>query len=91
MYTILMREGDGWRQYMVVSDERVAIVHMTPALIAGWNFVRVDKQGSADWPGMSRDAIVAWKLANNDGLTRVVDLASDSGFRARLIARATEG
>jgi hypothetical protein len=89
MYTVLMREGTGWRQYMVVSDGRVAIVHMTPAIIAGWNFSRVEKQGSADWPNMSREAIVAWKLANDDGLTRIVaDL--DSGFRARLIARATE-
>ncbi len=87
--TILVREGNGWRQYMVVSDARVAVVHMVPALLCGWNFTRVDIQGSDDWRTMSRDEIVDWKFRFNDGRTEIApNLGS---FRATLIARAYGG
>lgn len=86
---ILMREGTEpgyrWRQYLVISDERVAIVHMVPALF-GWNFGMVDIQGASDWPGMARDAIVAWKHTHNDG--RTLDATLDDSARARLLAVA---
>lgn len=90
--TILMRAGDNgrgykWLQYMVITDNRVAIVHMRPALLAGWNLDRVDVQGDADWQGRSRDSIVAWKLHNDDGLTSIAtDFAP--GFLAKLLAFA---
>ena len=83
--TILVREGeDGdWRQYFVVTDERVAIVHMVPAL-CGWNIDRVHVQGSDSWSTMSRDEIVAWRLHHDGGTTLV---AGDIGavFYARLL------
>ncbi len=83
---ILVRDGDGWRQYFVVSDARVAIVHMTPALFGGWRLDRVNVQGSEDWPNMSRDLIVAWKFRADDGRTRIAD---DLGaFRDKLIDHA---
>lgn len=63
-----MREGDHWRQYLVVTDERVAIVHMRPALL-GWNFGRLDIQTGDEWPCMTRDQIVAWKRHHDDGRT----------------------
>lgn len=89
-YAILMREGDGgrdypshrWRQYIIVGDGVVYIVHMTPALLGGWNFGRVDRQGESEWPGMSRDEIIAWKVRNNyDGLTRPTNDLGEFGFR----------
>src|SRR5277367_5283054 len=90
---ILVREGKGWRQYLVVDDGRVAIVDMAPALWGGWNFRRVDVQGEADWPNMKRDAIVRWKMDNDDGRTRVAGAAdlSPSDFRAKLLDRAYGG
>lgn len=86
-YTILVREGElspgnKWRQYLIVSNERVFVVHMTQAMF-GWNIGRIDKQGAAEWPGMDCEAIVAWKL--HDERTRVADDLGD--FRERLISR----
>lgn len=80
---VLVREGTGWRQYFVISDERVAVVHMKPAYLGGWRFDHVDVQGEDDWPGMKRDAIVAWKFQSDDGLTRVAEDLGD--FRERLL------
>lgn len=91
-YTILMREGSNWRQYLVVGDGVVFIMHMVPALF-GWNFGMIDRQGSADWPNMDRAAIVAWKMRNDDGLTQIADHDTDfrySDFRQRLVSRATQ-
>ena len=89
--TILIREGmlgkNPWRQYMVITDGCVVVVHMTPALIAGWNFQRKDRQDGDAWPNMTRDQIVAWKLRHDD-LARVFESPIDSGFRARLLAYA---
>lgn len=85
--TILLREGLQWRQYLVITDGRVAIVSMSPALLGGWRFVGVDIQSCADWSGMTAAAITAWKLANDDGRTTIV-VAIDADFRARLLARA---
>ena len=45
---ILIREGmlgkNPWRQYLIVTDGCVVVVEMKPALIAGWNFQRKDRQ-----------------------------------------------
>ena len=84
---IIMREGNGWRQYLVVSNERVAIVHMKPASLRGWNIERVAHQGAEDWPKMSRDQIVDWKRANDDGFT-VWNPAVAPTFRDRLFSVA---
>lgn len=84
---ILMREGKGWRQYIVVTDGRTAVVEMTPALLGGWKFHRVTVQGDADWNGMSRDQILAWKRESDDGRTSIVkDLSVES--RDRLLDHA---
>lgn len=75
-----------WRQYLVITDERVAVVEMEPALLSGWNMTKVWVQGAADWP-LSRDRIVAWKMANDDGKTTIArNLPSE--FRAQLLAKA---
>lgn len=88
--TILVREGTyprhHWKQFLVISDERVVIVDMTPAMWGGWNIGRVTVQGPHDWPGMSRDAIVAWKWRNDDGRTSMATL--DATFEAKLLERA---
>lgn len=86
---VLVREGDGWRQYLVIGDERVAIVHMTPALLGGWRFHRVEVQGKDEWPRMKRDAIVDWKFQADDGRTRVAEALGD--FRERLLEVARAG
>jgi hypothetical protein len=88
--TIMMREGTlnprakspDWRQYLVITDRKVVLVEMTPAILFGWNFQRVTVQDGDSW-GMSRDAIVAWKLANDDRSHVVTDL--DPEFRAKLL------
>jgi hypothetical protein len=91
---ILVREGKlnvrsagpDWRQYMVVTDERVAVVHMVPALLSGWNFQRVDIQTGSDWEGMTRDRIVAWKFRHDDRARLAEDLSPE--FRQKLLSRA---
>jgi hypothetical protein len=90
---ILMREGNmrgkgapDWRQYLVITDGRVAIVEMTPALLGGWSFKRVTVQGNDDWPNMTRDQIVASKRQWDDGKTTEPKI--DPEFRQKLLARA---
>lgn len=89
---ILMREGTlaryPWRQYMVVTDKRVAIIEMKPAYLGGWNIDSVTIQGDKDWPGMTRDAIVAWKFEGDDGRTREIDPADIESFLPTLLTRA---
>jgi hypothetical protein len=74
---------------LVIGDERVAIVHMTPALLGGWRFHRVEVQGKDEWPRMKRDAIVDWKFQADDGRTRVAEALGD--FRERLLEVARAG
>lgn len=85
--TILAREGTDpkyrWLQYMVVTDHRVAVIEMIPALF-GWNLGKVTIQTGKDyWGDMTEAQIVAWKL-QTDEYARIVndDL---NGFRARLL------
>ncbi len=86
---VMVREGSyagySWRQYFVVTDNRVAVVHMTPAMF-GWNIGRIDVQSGDDWCGMSRDQIIAWKERSDDGITGFDPDLGD--FRATLLARA---
>lgn len=77
-----------WRQYFVITDGRCAIVEMVPALLAGWKFHRITVQSGSDWPGYSRDAIVAHKLADLHGPKTAPDLGA---FRASLLAVAATG
>jgi len=88
---ILVREGrlghNPWRQYFVITNSRVAVVHMVPALWGGWHFDRVDVQDGDSWPNMTADLIVEWKMHNDDGLTKSVDDLDDE-FRHKLLARA---
>lgn len=87
---IMVREDakKTWRQYMVITNQRVAIVEMLPAILGGWNFHRETIQGKDDWPNMTRDQIVAYKVTHNtDDLTKLVTNL-DPTFRAKLLARA---
>lgn len=91
---ILVREGKmgkvHWKEYQVVTDGRVAIVDMDPALLGGWRFKSVTVQGTADWPKMSRDQIVAYKKHNDDGKTSIAtDLTAE--FRDKLLDKAEAG
>jgi hypothetical protein len=85
---ILVREGKSWRQYLVITNERVAIVHMTPAELVGWNIHHVDIQGPDEWPGMTREAIVSWKAHTDDGHTRHVTATELGNFHGKLLASA---
>lgn len=77
-----------WRQYFVITDQRVAIVEMVPALWGGWKFHRVTVQGETDWP-LTRDQIVAWKLGC---AAYPPAMAPDLGeFRSKLLAVAAAG
>lgn len=88
---IMVAEGSSpryaWRQYLVITDRRLVIVEMVPALFGGWKFQRVTVQGAEDWPG-GRDSIVAWKLANAYPPAMAGDLGE---FRAKLVAVAESG
>lgn len=87
--TVLMREGAyggcAWRQLFVITDRRVAIVEMTPALLGGWCLGRVTIQGADDW-SMDESAIVAWKMAGDDGRTTVLREFHPPEFRTKLLA-----
>lgn len=87
--TIMVAEGSDprypWRQYFVITDGRVAIVEMLPALLAGWKFHRVTIQEGDSWPGMSRDQIVRFKMDSNYPPAMAPDLGE---FRATLLEKA---
>jgi len=75
-------------EYQVIYDGRVVIVEMTRAILAGWNIGKVICQGAADWPDMTRDQIVAWKLANarGDGYDPMPATDVRPEFLAKLLA-----
>jgi hypothetical protein len=87
--TILVREGSAkgycWKQYMVVTDERVAVVEMTPAMF-GWNIGRVTVQSGDDWRGLNAAAIVAWKAQSDDRAKPANDITPD--FLSKLLVMA---
>lgn len=64
-------EEKSWKQYIIIRDGRVTIMHMVPALF-GWNVGHIDQQGGDDWPGMSADSILLWKQ-HNGGDFDIVD------------------
>lgn len=72
-----------WRQYFVITDQRVAIVEMIPALWGGWKFRRITVQGPTDWP-LTRDQIVAWKLRCAAYPPAMAPDLGDCGGRCRL-------
>ncbi len=55
-----------WRQLMIISDARLVLVEMVPALLHGWNVSRVTVQDGDAWKGYSEASIVAFKLASDD-------------------------
>lgn len=77
--------GKRWRNYNVVTDNRVAIVEMTEAIL-GWNIGKVTIQGDAEWLGYSEESIVAFKLEN--GRARLVSDSEIGDFMPRLLAAA---
>jgi hypothetical protein len=87
MPTIMVREGTigkhAWKQFMVITDQRVALVEMTPAIL-GWNIGKVTVQSGEDWASMDESAIVAWKLRNDDKSV-VVAPESLSDFLPKLL------
>lgn len=86
--TVMKRESRDpkypWRQYLIVRDRAVTVVEMTPAPLGGWNFGRISFQGEADWPGYSKEQIVAWKLQTDDR----AELVTDERVIAQVTARA---
>ncbi len=74
--TVLQSEGTyggkpAWRHYFIVTDTRTVLVDMVPAIF-GWNVREIKEGGAEDWPGMTSEDIVAWKLQNHD--IHVVDV-----------------
>ena len=96
MATILVREGKlgqgTRRQYLIVSDAKVVIVDMTPALF-GWNVGKVTVQDGDDWGTQTEQEILAWEAHYaTDDLTKVwVPEAHDAEFRAKLLRIAGVG
>lgn len=91
MTTVLQSEGTirgqrAWRHYFIVTDTRTVLVDMVPAIF-GWNVREIKENGAEDWPDMTSDEIVAWKLKNHDvtvvddagEVTRVLDLVKSKG------------
>ena len=87
--TIMVAEGSDpryqWRQYFVITDGRVAVVEMIPALLGGWKFHRVMIQEGDSWPGMTADQIVRFKLESVYAPAMAPDLGN---FRAKLLEKA---
>lgn len=61
-----MTEGRDWRHYFIARDEGATLIEMERALFAGWNVRKIYEQGAVDWPGMTADQIIAWKLHSNE-------------------------
>ena len=58
-----------WRHYFVVDESSVTIVEMVAAALGGWKTRHIDcAPSSRDWPGMTAEAIVAWKLRNHQAV-----------------------
>ena len=59
-----------WKHLMAISDGRLVLFEMEPAIIAGWNCKRTTVQSGDDWDGMSAASIVAFKQQSGDNLLR---------------------
>lgn len=60
-----------WHHYLVIEDQRVTIVYMKQALLAGMNVERVEVQDYTEWGNMRAEQIVAWKRTTDDRLREV--------------------
>ena len=92
LVTECRRPSPSWRHYMVVTDGRVAIVEMVPALLAGWNVRCVTVQGPEAWDGTEAE-IVAWKTAHVPGYAPISEVSVESlgAFGPRLLDIAARG
>ncbi len=84
-----------WRQYLVITDARVACVEMIPAVLAGWKLHRVWVQ-TEDHKGYSQSAIARGYLESQYGhqyasAWSLVPSGSLGTFETRLIAVAAAG
>jgi hypothetical protein len=70
-----------WFHYLVIEDERVTVIDMKQALLAGMNFGRVEVQSGEDWRGMTADEIIAWKRSPGVDDHYLTEAPEDEGAR----------
>jgi hypothetical protein len=71
--TVFMREGKSWRHYSVVTDQRVTLVELVPALFEGWRVDRIEiQEGPDSWGDQSQESISSWIEHNRDDV-RITD------------------
>ena len=58
-----------WHHYFIVDESSVTVVEMVAAPLGGWKTSNIDRAPSLrDWPEMTAEAIVAWKLRNHQAV-----------------------
>ena len=78
-----------WMQYFVIEADKTTLVEMDRAPLGGWKTRNLEcAPSSRDWPGMTVEAIVAWKRHNHDAIVctadesvRVLNLTADRATR----------
>ena len=75
-----------WKHLMAISDGKLVLFEMEPALLVGWNCKRTTVQGSDDWGGMSAAGIVAFKQSSGDKLLRPATAGEIEWMRSKLSA-----
>jgi len=60
-YTVRPVKGDAWRQLALVVDQGIYWLELTPTML-GYNVTRHWTHGPAEWPNMTAERIVAWRL-----------------------------
>jgi hypothetical protein len=75
-----------WKHLMAISDGRLVLFEMEPAIIAGWNCKRTTIQSGDDWDGMPAASIVAFKQRSGDQLLRPATMGEVEWMKSKLAA-----
>ena len=75
-----------WKHLMAISDGRLVLFEMVPAILAGWNCERTTVQGDNEWGGMGAASILAFKQQSGDKLLRPATSGEVEWMQSKLAA-----
>lgn len=73
-----------WKHLMAISDGKLVLFEMVPAILAGWNCARTTVQGAEAWNSMNAASIVAFKERSGDNLLRPATSGEVEWMRSKM-------
>lgn len=74
-----------WKHLMAISDGKLVLFEMVPAILAGWNCERTTVQGADAWGSMTAASIVAFKEQSGDDLLRSATAGETEWMTSKIV------